>query len=59
VLSLDRRAYASPAEAVFVLLEQFNRSIEWAQWAQMGTNDEIGDLAAVEASVPGKEKAPH
>jgi hypothetical protein len=24
----------------------------------MATTDEIGDLAAVEASVPGKEKAP-
>jgi integrase len=40
-------------------LEQFNRAIEWAQWARMGTNDEIGDLAVADASVPGKEKAPH
>ena len=39
-------------------LEQFERAIEWAQWAPMGTNDEIRDLAAVDASVPGKEKAP-
>jgi integrase len=38
-------------------LEQFERAIEWAQWARMGTNDGIGDLAAVEASVLGKEKA--
>jgi integrase len=29
-------------------LEQFERAIEWAQWARMGTNDEIRDLAAVE-----------
>ena len=26
-------------------LEQFERAIEWAQWARMGTNDEIRDLA--------------
>jgi integrase len=39
-------------------LEQFERAIEWAQWAQMGTNDEIADPAAVEVLVPEKEKAP-
>ncbi len=32
--------------------------IEWAQWARMGTNDEIRDLAAVEQSVPDEQKAP-
>jgi hypothetical protein len=36
-------------------LEQFERAIEWAQWARMGTNDEIRDLAAVEESVPRGE----
>ena len=40
-------------------LEQFERAIEWAQWARMGTNDEIRDLAAVEKSVSENEKAPH
>lgn len=40
-------------------LEQFERAIEWAQWARMGTNDEIRDLAAVEESVSKNEKAPH
>jgi hypothetical protein len=39
-------------------LEQFERAIEWAQWARMGTNDEIRDLAAVEQSVPDEQKAP-
>jgi hypothetical protein len=37
-------------------LEQFERAIEWAQWARMGTNDEIRDLAAVEESVPRRRK---
>ena len=39
-------------------LEQFERAIEWAQWARMGTNDKICDLAAVEQTVPENEKAP-
>jgi hypothetical protein len=38
--------------------EQFERAMEWAQWAQMGTNGEIRGLAAVEASMPEEEKAP-
>jgi integrase len=39
-------------------LEQFERAIEWAQWARMGTNGEIADLAAADADVPERQKAP-
>jgi integrase len=39
-------------------LEQFERAIEWAQWARMGTNGEIADLQGAVESVPAKEKAP-
>jgi integrase len=39
-------------------LEQFERAVEWAQWARMGTNGGNGDLAAAEQSVPEEEKAP-
>jgi hypothetical protein len=39
-------------------LEQFERAIEWAEWARMGTNGEISDLAAADETVPEKEKAP-
>jgi hypothetical protein len=39
-------------------LEQFERAIEWAQWARMGTNGEISDLATAVESLPAKEKAP-
>jgi integrase len=39
-------------------LKQFERAIEWAQWARMGTNGEIADLETADPSVPEKEKAP-
>jgi hypothetical protein len=39
-------------------LEQFERAVEWAQWARMGTNDEIRDFATVDASVSEEGKAP-
>jgi integrase len=39
-------------------LEQFERAIEWAQWARMGTNGENSDLAAAAESVPEEERAP-
>jgi hypothetical protein len=39
-------------------LEQFERAIEWAQWARIGTNSAVGDLAAAGETEPEKEKAP-
>jgi integrase len=39
-------------------LKQFERAIEWAQWARMGTNGDLDALAAADANAPEKEKAP-
>ena len=39
-------------------LEQFERALEWARWARMGTNGEMPDVGATDADVPEKEKAP-
>lgn len=51
--AVKRRQRLSGAE-----LDQFNRAIEWAQWAQMGTNGE-SELAASEPwPVPERRKAP-
>jgi integrase len=37
-------------------LKQFERAIEWARWAQMGTNGDIADLETADPSVPEKRK---
>jgi integrase len=39
-------------------LEQFERAIEWAQWARMGTNGDLDDLMAAVDPVSLEGKAP-
>lgn len=47
-----RRERLTPAER-----ERFERAIEWAQWARMGTSGEMSDLAAASQPEADREKA--
>jgi hypothetical protein len=50
----QRRERLSGAE-----LQGFNRALEWAQWAQMGTNDAIVVSPAPAITDPQNEETRH
>jgi integrase len=52
--AVKRRERLSGAE-----LREFNRALEWAQWAQMGTNDAIAVAPAPADAEPENEETRH
>jgi hypothetical protein len=53
-MPVKRRERLSDAE-----LKEFNRALEWAQWAQMGTSDAIAVPSTPRSADPENEETRH